>query len=415
MAYIQLFSILPAALILWFTSRIRESAPEGQGTHRRFKFLLITLAVLLIILLITYPGLNRAAAFTWQLLMPVGCGVLAITMFQTISDDTIWSKNKLKSLIVLLTGIALIILMGPFLGDRLTTLLFALVGIFVALVWWVWEKFGEKYLLFGVFQIPLVGISLWAADTDYRLVKSPEWLSGLLHTLLFFLPAISIAIAARVIFDLFNKNGDHKISRALFGAFLALFTVFMLGYQMYLTSIWDVATDGLSAPLLLILVGMASIASAMLMAWLLPERHRLVALGFALLATLSMQYPNWIGTYGPNGKWGMSPAHITERRAEKIDNAVQGFYGTKGEYPASLKDLFPGYLVYIPRPIMIPGQTWCYEGGQDYFRFGYVYRQYFSSPASVRIHAFAGEPPNPDWPCEDEAAKYPGFFGYQSP
>ena len=415
MAYIQLLGILPAGLILWVANQIRESDSEEQGVHRRFKFLLVTLAALLIILLIPSPGMNPAAAIVLLILMPVGCGVLTIIMFQAISDNTIWSKNKLNSSIFVLTGIALFILLWIFGGDKLTTLLFILVGIFAAFVWWAWDKLGKNYLYFGVIQILLLTINLWAADSNYQLLESSERFSAFLHITIFFFPAICIAVAARLVFNLLNRDLANQKSGILFGMILVLFTVFILGHQMYLTSIWDVATDGLGSPILLMLVSTTSIASAMLMAWLLPERRKLVAVGFALLVPLAMQYPNWMGTFGPDGKWGNSSTHITEQRAETIASAIQGYYEDEGKYPASLKALFPGHMLYIPRPVMIPGQTWCYEGGQDYFRFGYVYRQFFSSPASVRIHALAGKPPNPDWPCDDEASKYLGYFGYQSP
>jgi hypothetical protein len=36
----------------------------------------------------------------------------------------------------------------------------------------------------------------------------------------------------------------------------------------------------------------------------------------------------------------------------------------------------------------------------------------FSLPASVRIHAAQGQPPDPAWECDQEAARYqdiPGF------
>ena len=111
----------------------------------------------------------------------------------------------------------------------------------------------------------------------------------------------------------------------------------------------------------------------------------------------------------------MSPAYVTEQRAEIIDNAIQHYYESHDAYPESLRELFPASLIYIPQPIMIPGQTWCYEGGPDYYRLGYVYRQYFSSGASVKTYASAGQPSSPHWPCDDEAARYLGPFGLYAP
>jgi hypothetical protein len=98
-----------------------------------------------------------------------------------------------------------------------------------------------------------------------------------------------------------------------------------------------------------------------------------------------------------------------------VGRAIKKYYGQHGLYPQSLNDLVPQNLVYVPKPIMIPGQTWCYEGGPDYYRQGFVYRQYFSTPAYVRIQSVGGIPPDPDWACVDEAAKYPAPPGYYDP
>ena len=175
------------------------------------------------------------------------------------------------------------------------------------------------------------------------------------------------------------------------------------------------ATDGLGGIFILMMVSVSAIAIAMVMAWFLPSKHKLITVAFALLVPLAMRCALWTGSYIPDGQWGESPSYITERRAETIAKAIQGYFQDHGSYPLSLNDLFPQNLVYIPRPIMIPGQTWCYEGGKDYYRFGYVYRQYFSTPASVKIHAASGEPLNPYWPCEDDAARYPPPPGYYNP
>ena len=413
--YIQFLGLIPALLIFWIGSRVRASIPEDQRGTRWFRFLLITLLALLTILMFLNPDFNRVTSFIWQMAMPVGSGVLAIILFQIFSDTTIRTKDNLITLFLFLITFVLIILLGIIVGDGFAPLLFALSGILIGLTWWMRERFGKKYMLVGAIQILLLGVSVWSADTNHRLIESPRWLSTIVQIAVFFIPAISIGIAGLLVFDIISGNLSNKKYKILFGVILILFTVSFLGYEMYLTSIWDVTTDGLGAPFLWMLAGIASISAAMLMAWLLSGWRKLAALAFAVLMPLSLKFPHWIGTYGPDGEWGDSPTCITERRAEKVAQAVQNYFETHGFYPETLKDLFPQQLFYIPRPIMIPGQTWCYEGGQDFYRLGYVHRQYFSSPTSVRIHISSGEPPDEYWPCEAEAAKYPGPFGYPGP
>jgi hypothetical protein len=111
----------------------------------------------------------------------------------------------------------------------------------------------------------------------------------------------------------------------------------------------------------------------------------------------------------------MLPTVVTEQRAEAVNRAIQRYHKQNGAYPRTLTDLTPRYLMYISNPLIIPGQTWCYEGGDNYYRLGYVHRQFFSSPASVRVHAVVGKPSVSAWGCEDEAAKYPAPPGYHGP
>jgi len=415
MIYIQLLGLIPAMLILWIGNRMRASTPDEQGLPNWFTFLLISLLVLLNILLFVNPDINQVISIIWQTSLPVSSGVLAITLYQIFSDHKFWSKDSLKTLFLFLSTIAFLIFVGIGILDVLSPLLFALAGIFSAFVWWSWRRIGENYLVVGAIQLLLLGISTWSADANHQLFNSPRWLSVMVQLTFFFIPAISIAVVAHLVFDLTSGVIAKEKSKILFGAILVLLTVVFLGYQMYLTSIWDVATDGLGVPFLEMLIGTASLSAAMIMVWFLRGWRKLAGLAFSLFVPLSMLYPSWFGAYGPNGEWGVLPANITEQRAETITIAIQGYYETEEEYPSYLKNLFPRNLVYIPRPIMIPRQTWCYEGGKNYYRFGYVHREFFSSSASVRIHSSAGEPPVEYWSCEREAAKYLGLGGYPNP
>ena len=47
--------------------------------------------------------------------------------------------------------------------------------------------------------------------------------------------------------------------------------------------------------------------------------------------------------------------------------------------------------------------------------FGYVSRDYFSSPAFVKVFAAVGQPPNPAWPCDADAEKFPSPSEYPKP
>jgi hypothetical protein len=140
-------------------------------------------------------------------------------------------------------------------------------------------------------------------------------------------------------------------------------------------------------------------------------RRKLASVFFAAIVPLLMIAAERAGTLDRNMEWGTLPGQVTESRAERINRGIQRFQAENGAYPQALSELTPRYLLYIPVPYIIPRQDWCYEGGADYYRFGYVYRDYFSTPASVRIHAAEGEPPDAAWDCDEEAAKYQDIPG----
>lgn len=42
--------------------------------------------------------------------------------------------------------------------------------------------------------------------------------------------------------------------------------------------------------------------------------------------------------------------------------------------------LTPGYVLSLPGPVIIYGQDWCHDGGDDYYRLGYVVCEHWSGP-----------------------------------
>ena len=410
-----LLGLLPAIFLLWGDSRIRISSIEDHRNACWLRSLPGILAILITILVFTTPWERGSISFLWIVFIPVTASVLALIVILFFSARSVWAGNKLRTLLLLLIDLSLLILLGIISG--LTTPLYIIIGgVFVAAVWKIWNWIGKKFLLVWGVQMILLCVSIWAADANTKLIESPIWLSSIVQLAVFALiPAMGITVAAGIVYDLLTRSQTLDWRRVIFTSSLIVSILFLIGYQIYLASVWDVATDGLGGIFLWMIVSIAAIVIAVVMAWFLPGKHRLIMLIFAVLVPLSMQSALWLGSHSPNGQWGESPSYITERRAERIAHAIQGYYEDHGSYPQFLSDLFPWNLIYTPRPIMILGLTWCYEGGRDFYRFGYVYRQYFSTPASVKIHASSGEPPDPYWPCDDDAAKYPPPPGYYNP
>ena len=410
-----LLGILPAILLVWVSSHVRALAEDEKATQRWLLFLLGVLIPLLVTLAIAVSTSNQASSFVFALLLPVTCGIVAYLFLHLFSGQMVWSRDTVKTLLLSLIVVFLFILLG-IAGELAMPVFIILGGFLLALVWKVWIWIGRWYLVAWTVQMILLCVSIWATDAHTPLLETPSWLASIVQTtLVFLIPGLAVIVAAHLVY--MSQVGDQsKDWRQVILIFLLVVSILLLiGYQIALASVWDVATDGLGGIFLWLWVSVSGIASAMVMARFLPNRQKRLALAFALIVPISMRYAFRIGTHGPDGQWGMSPTFVTERRAETIGRAIQRYYDQHGRYPQALNDLVPRNLVYIPKPIMIPGQTWCYEGGAEYYRLGYVYRQYFSTPASVRIHVADGNPPDLDWACEDEAAKYPAPPGYYGP
>jgi len=415
MIYALLLGLLPAIFLLWVDSHIRVSSIEDYQNARWVRTLPGIFAVLITILVVTTTWETRAGSFLGIVFLPVTAGVLALIVILSFSARSVWAGDKLRTFLLLLINLSLLTLLG-IVGDLTIPLYITIGGVFVAAAWKIWNCIRRKILLIWGVQMTLLCFGIWATDAYTKLIESSGWLSTIIQMAVYALiPVMGVTVAAGMIYDLLTRDQTRDWRRVIFISPLVFSIFFLIGYQIYFASVWDVVTDGLGGIFLWMIVSVAAIAFAIVMAWFLPAKHRLIMLIFAILVPLSMQSALWIGSHYPDGQWGESPSHITGRRAERIAHAIQGYYDDHGSYPQSLNDLFPWNLVYIPRPIMIPGLTWCYESGQDYYRFGYVYRQYFSTPGTVKIHAASGEPPDPYWSCDDDAAKYPPPPGYYNP
>jgi hypothetical protein len=376
-------------------------------------FLLAALIPLLIGIAISFYVDRQAVLFI--ALAPATGGVLASLVLHFLTNRSAWSRDSAKLLPLLLLVIPLLIWIGVASGSAMPV--FIIVGsALIALVWQAWHWMGDRILAGWAVQVGLLFIGIRVVDVNAAFANIP---SGLNHTIglaaYWLIPETAI-VSVACLLHLGQIAAQSKEWRKVGLISLLILSILLpLGYQIFLARIWEVATDGFEATTLWFLVSVAGIAAAMVLAWFLPGKRKLVTLVLAVLLPLSMWGAYRIGATFPDGEWGTSPTFVTERRAERIDRAIQRYHRRTGDYPRALADLVPRDLLYLPNPLIIPGQTWCYEAGADTYRLGYIYRRYFSTPASVRVHAAVGQPPDLEWPCDDEAAKHPGPPGYHNP
>ena len=179
---------------------------------------------------------------------------------------------------------------------------------------------------------------------------------------------------------------------------LGLLLLLSVTEQYAIVAMWDGITDGLTSVVLLIPLVITVIATAILLLWLSATKYKRASAIFVALTIVALASALHTGLV-------VSAQGLTASRAETIDRALQQYFARNGRYPDSLAALAPWYLLNIPEPIMFRELTWCYTGGEDYYRLGYVYRDGAGAPASVRIHAESGTPPERNWMCEEDAVQ----------
>ena len=176
-------------------------------------------------------------------------------------------------------------------------------------------------------------------------------------------------------------------------------------YYFYWFMIWDTTYDGLGY-LWLPIPFLAILSSTFILSITLPENIKLAALFYLLLIPAMIVISTRIQR--------MDFRQLTKERAERVNQAIENYYIQEGRYPNNLQDLTLWFIPIIPGPVIIYGQEWCYDGGDHYYRLGYIDREHWSAPHFIgRIYRANGDIPDLPGICEQEAAalqqRHPDF------
>lgn len=168
-------------------------------------------------------------------------------------------------------------------------------------------------------------------------------------------------------------------------------------HTFYSFMVWDTTGDSLGN-FWLVLPLLAVLFSGML---LLGLAGKSVLAGFSYLLLIPALVLVATRAQGVNAR------QLTEARAESIKQAIDAYNTQQGHYPQDLQQLVPGYAISFPGPVVILGQNWCYEGGNDYYRLGYLDRQHWSSPILFgRLYSSAGHAPVREDVCREAIDTY---------
>jgi hypothetical protein len=395
MTFLNQLGILPA-LLLTLGGLLVLQTTEGEKAQRRFLLYLLVVGGLLLLALfiavqMTPPQDNRPFWQVSALLTPVAIGVLALIVLRGKQLATMGRGAQLLALLLAvgLAGMLITHWNMPFeLAYRI------LPGVLVLVLGWAVGRRFQKTAIFVAILLlfALLGLNgLFSAPAGAW--SPPPWLAILLRIGIAALPGLLVVVPAVLLTNsLQSRNGKS----ALLPIMLALGLLGYLAYSIFWASVWDHTSDGLGGVALSQPSALVAVGTGMAMAVALSGWRRGLGLLFALLVPLLLCQSFERG-------WQVSYHDLTEARAERIVQALAEYHQREGVYPPTLDALTPRYLLRVPQPVELQGETWCYQGGADSYRLGAFFREFFSMPVQLQVYAAVGEPETV-WACEEQLA-----------
>lgn len=398
MSRLHQIGILPALLIILGGLLVLRNA-EDEKAQRRFTLYL--LAVGAVLLLAVYVAIRLATPqdrrLFWQVstvLTPSIIGVLALIVLQAKRLAVMGRRSKL---LALLLGLGLAGMAIGYRNTRFDQVYFIVPGVAVLSIGWAAGRRFRKI------AVPAAGLLLLALFGLNNLINRPPGgepsplirsLGLLFQVALTALPGL-VVVGAAVL--LTNSLQARRGKRALLQAALALALLGTLAHLIFWASVWDQTSDGLGGLFLSRPSALVAVGAGMAMAVALNGRRRAAGLLFSVVVPLLLYQSFELG-------WQVSYHEMTERRAERIAQALADYRENEGTYPPALEALTPRYLLRVPQPVELQGEPWCYQGGDEFYRLGAFSREFFSMPVKLQVYQAVGQPDSV-WACEEQVAE----------
>lgn len=404
-----LLSLIPIGLLLYISRRIQAGQPPEKAVRNLFYFLLAVFFSLLVgLLLLDYSQPSSQFA---MIVIPLMMGLIPITVMHWRANPSLHTREITLILVgAIVVSVPLIYSYFQIRRDSFLPMMIFGGGVIITLTWQATRGSGFWRALAWVGLAALlagVGINNFAQNA--LLIIWPGWLRALLDLASWLLPVILVTWIGYLIYALDAVPPALKPRQMLTGWVVAGIMGILLVYRLAEISLLDTMTDGLGTVMILMVASLAAIAVALLLAWRLEGRPIRTVFVYIAIMTVSISAIFTAVTR-------LDPQQVVVERAENINQAIQTYYQANGQYPADLNALIPRYLLYIPNPMLFRDQDWCYEGGDDFYRLGYIYRRYFGMPPErIEVKGSAGTPPAGDWVCDTQFAAFKNRAGIDFP
>jgi hypothetical protein len=285
------------------------------------------------------------------------------------------------------------------------------------------RRMGARVQIYAGLLI-LVGLLLPNASV----IATPEFhmpqpFPNVLNFMIFFMPTLALAMAAWLLHSGISRYKERQKAGpveaegsqaqrkqagrdAVILLGLSVLTFSKTLENLYWLTIWDRTNDSFG-PFLLAGPVLAVVVSGLILCGTLVDGAKpigLYYLAFGLAAVFV------VSTFAQRVDF----RQLTETRAGQVSQAIESYYKRTGRYPENLQQLVPWDMLSIPEPVIIYGQGWCYQGGGDTYRLGYIYRDVWFSPMLTgRIYKTQGQAADASRLCDAEIAalriNYPDY------
>ncbi|HKI54997.1 MAG TPA: hypothetical protein VJ987_12795 [Anaerolineales bacterium] len=300
-----------------------------------------------------------------------------------------------KKLAISLVAILLFGIIGgiSLLGSSYIIFLIGILVLFVGLFAWVIPLILKRadprvWVITGF--IILLGLLF---PTSLLMSGNDVPLSTLPGITIFFLPSLALVNAAFLLYSGLTDAANSRLKRVSLG--LCVLLIVKTLYNLYMLTLWDNTYDPLGY-LWLILPVFAVLLSGLMLSMDFSGRKKFAGPLYTILATVLLISISALAQH-------VDFHQETERRAERIVQAIESYEAREGDYPESLSQLTPWYILSLPKPMIIYGQDWCYQSGENYYRLGYIDREHWSDPRMIgHIYKSVGEVPDTQPMCMAE-------------
>lgn len=398
---LALLALFPAILILAGGSWVVRIFKPQDRILGWVLYCLVMALLLAPAALITWVVLRPGQPSFLQLLpLPSLVGLLAVLFYQIRDLAALWMRMKVlvSALVLALLGvIALSGLLNPFLP-----VLILLAALLVAGLWGLCLRVSKTLLILGGLLVlgllAMDTLGLFANPAVYRI----DLLRGVYQALnsAAFIPGLALVVAAASLERGFkaNSEGEEPYSTFILAGLLAAGVCAALFKEGLLV---NATAHPLEDHLPFAALALAVVTGMLLYVLLYRVKRAPLAVVYLVLMPVLLLVSYFAA-------WTFDPHAITEKQAGRIQEAIEEYSLMANVYPEELGSISPNYLFFIPPPLTARGTAWCYQGGKDYYRLGYVTYQHTSSggegggQAEVVTHGSEGVLPEDAWNCDQE-------------